>query len=185
MNTCTLYIFMCIYLYIYTHTFLYTRTHTHTHTPVCNHLFSWQCSTVFCAAVEWLAQAELGAEILSLQNMVMHFQRGPTKGWRRRHFLPWLFHRLLFFIFLNFIFLASQFSAQHIEHVSRTEEMRWTRDIKNTTGVLGCPQGSRSAHLSSSGNSETCRDSFKKKKVYVPCTLIMLSRWMCKALLLV
>ena len=56
-------------------------------------------------------------------------------------------------------------------------------EIRDTTGMLGCGKGSKFGHFSSSGSSETCRNS-GKNQVYVHCTLIKLSRQTDKVLLL-
>lgn len=48
-------------------------------------------------------------------------------------------------------------------------------EIRDTTGMLGCGNGSSFGHFSSSGSSETCR-TLGKNKVYIHCTLVKLSR---------
>lgn len=82
-----------------------------------------------------------------------------------------------------FPFLASQCVVQHIKHVSSSEDVWWTRKIRNTTGMLGCVKGSKFGHFHSSCSSDTCRN-LGNNEVYVHCALIKLPRWVDKVLLL-
>lgn len=112
---------------------------------------------------------------------------GPQKVEETAIFFPGCYTDLWYlfsFMFLDsyFLFPASWHVVQHVKHVSSSEEVWWTREIRDTTGMLGCLKGSTFGHFSSSGSSETCRN-LGNEQVYVHCTLIKLW-WMRKVLLL-
>lgn len=82
-----------------------------------------------------------------------------------------------------FLFLASPGVVRNTSSMCAAVKNCDEPEIRDTTGMLGCGKGSSFGHFSSSGSSETCR-TLGKNRVYVHCTLVKLSRWMDKVLLL-